>query len=320
MSASFSNSQVADINLRKAIIDVPSSLNANLGSKESQTSHAPSSEGPSVYKGNSSNPVLDKFREGSRYVDEAISRLVNRVLREDIPVAGITRPLAQIVPPTIIEEKEQSPMINSSNTNDSNNNLHKIGAINWVPTNHTSKVAVGLGKYLYVVGTRTNFDYGTYIFYQIVRHTSTNATKMPVAFPSLICGVVISQHPGILLGTDMACKRESSLSLHEKLFAGKHVANLILTSTEKRLPATGDTIIALEDICKDLDKIISTSTMRKLDIEKLIKSLEQAEKIGTSTTTKEADDAQNSNDYVEGNTTASDSDDGDYVSSSDEEE
>ncbi|XP_058775059.1 uncharacterized protein LOC131649306 [Vicia villosa] len=45
--------------------------------------------------------------------------------------------------------------------------LHKIGAANWVPTNHTSTIAVGLGKFIYVVGTKTKFDYGTYIFDQI---------------------------------------------------------------------------------------------------------------------------------------------------------
>ncbi|XP_058751023.1 uncharacterized protein LOC131624045 [Vicia villosa] len=76
--------------------------------------------------------------------------------------------------------------------------LHKIGAANWVPTNHTSTIAVGLGKFIYAVGTKTKFDYGTYIFDQTMRHAGTSATKLPIAFPSLICGIILKQHPGIL--------------------------------------------------------------------------------------------------------------------------
>ncbi|XP_058783926.1 uncharacterized protein LOC131658675 [Vicia villosa] len=42
--------------------------------------------------------------------------------------------------------------------------LHKIGAANWVPTNHKSIVSTVLGKFIYAVGTNAKFDYGTYIF------------------------------------------------------------------------------------------------------------------------------------------------------------
>lgn len=63
--------------------------------------------------------------------------------------------------------------------------------------------------------------------------------------------------------------------------------------------------------------------MRKLDIERLIKSLEQPHTSGTSQETTEACDAQKSDAYVEGNTsdsTDSDGDDDASGSSSDEEE
>ncbi|XP_058784705.1 uncharacterized protein LOC131659548 [Vicia villosa] len=42
--------------------------------------------------------------------------------------------------------------------------LHKIGAANWVPTNHKSTVPTILGRFIYAVGTKAKFDYGTYIF------------------------------------------------------------------------------------------------------------------------------------------------------------
>ncbi|XP_058727599.1 uncharacterized protein LOC131599168 [Vicia villosa] len=80
--------------------------------------------------------------------------------------------------------------------------LHKIGAANWVPTNHTSTIAVGLGRFIYAIGTKTVFDYGTYIFDQTMRHAGTSATKLPIAFPSLICGIILKQYPGILKAKD----------------------------------------------------------------------------------------------------------------------
>ncbi|XP_058774794.1 uncharacterized protein LOC131649066 [Vicia villosa] len=80
--------------------------------------------------------------------------------------------------------------------------LHKIGSANWVPTNHTSTIAVGLGRFIYAIGTKTVFDYGTYIFDQTMRHAGTSATKLPIAFPSLICGIILKQYPGILKAKD----------------------------------------------------------------------------------------------------------------------
>ncbi|XP_050889871.1 uncharacterized protein LOC127095188 [Lathyrus oleraceus] len=92
--------------------------------------------------------------------------------------------------------------------------LHRIGATNWVPTNHTLTIATRLGKFVYVVGTKTNFDFGYYVFEQTLKHVGTCAVKMPISFPSLICGIILSQHPGILNSADVASKRESTPSLN----------------------------------------------------------------------------------------------------------
>ena len=32
--------------------------------------------------------------------------------------------------------------------------LHRIGAANWVPTNHTSTISIGLGKFIYAIGNQ----------------------------------------------------------------------------------------------------------------------------------------------------------------------
>lgn len=86
--------------------------------------------------------------------------------------------------------------------------LHRIGAANWVPTNHTSNIATGLGKFIYIVGTKSNFDFGSLIFGQNMKHAASYAVKMSIAFPSLICRVILSQHPIILINYDSTCKMD----------------------------------------------------------------------------------------------------------------
>ncbi|XP_050914639.1 uncharacterized protein LOC127129517 [Lathyrus oleraceus] len=100
--------------------------------------------------------------------------------------------------------------------------LHIIGASNWVPTNHTSNIAVGLGKFIYIAGTKSNFNFGAYLFDQTMKHDSSYTAKMPIAFTSLICGVIMSQHPNILIYFDSTIKRDPPLSLQYRLFTGKH--------------------------------------------------------------------------------------------------
>ena len=84
--------------------------------------------------------------------------------------------------------------------------LHKIGVANWVPTNHKSTISTGLGRFIYAVGTRTNFDYGNYIFDQTMKHAESCAIKGPITFPSLLCGIIIDQYPDILVEKDSVQK------------------------------------------------------------------------------------------------------------------
>src|SRR4051812_34625948 len=147
--------------------------------------------------------------------------------------------------------------------------LHKIGAANWVPTNHTSTIAVGLGRFIYAVGTKTKFDYGTYIFDQTMRHAGTSATKLPIAFPSLICGIILKQHPGILKSKDTVCKRETALSFHYKLLQRSDDKTSAGTSHPRKSVTKALLIAELKETCQELEN-------RKLKLENLIHSLEQS--------------------------------------------
>ncbi|XP_050890138.1 uncharacterized protein LOC127095501 [Lathyrus oleraceus] len=110
--------------------------------------------------------------------------------------------------------------------------LHKIGGANWVPTNHKSTVAIMLGKFIYVVGTKAKFDYGSYIFDQTLKHAGSFNVKGPIAFPSLICGIVLNQFPNILTENDSVKKRDNPMSFNHKLFLGTHVPDIVMTSGE----------------------------------------------------------------------------------------
>lgn len=90
------------------------------------------------------------------------------------------------------------------------------------------------------MGTKTPFDYGSYVFDQMIKHDATSAIKLPISFPSLICGLILNKHPRILASTYVACKRDSALSLHYKLFAGKHVPDIVMTSVEQKIPTKAD--------------------------------------------------------------------------------
>ncbi|KAH1193289.1 hypothetical protein GmHk_19G054366 [Glycine max] len=161
--------------------------------------------------------------------------------------------------------------------------LHRIGAANWVSTNHTSTVATGLGKFLYAVGTKSKFNFGNYIFDQTVKHSESFAVKLPIAFPTVLCGIMLSQHPNMLNYTDSVMKRESPLSLHYKLFEGTHVPDIVSTSvsTSGKAAASGavskDALIAeLKDTCKVLEATIKATTEKKMELELLIKRLSES--------------------------------------------
>ncbi|XP_050885341.1 uncharacterized protein LOC127090059 [Lathyrus oleraceus] len=154
--------------------------------------------------------------------------------------------------------------------------LHKIGAANWVPTNHISNIANTLGRFIFVVGTKVNFDYGIFMFEQIIKHATTNVVKLPIAFPSMICGIILNQHPGILCSNDLPSRRKPALSVHYKLFEGSHVEDIVLTSAMKRPASKVGAIAELKETCKELGEGIRIATARRKSLEALIVSLEQA--------------------------------------------
>jgi hypothetical protein len=156
--------------------------------------------------------------------------------------------------------------------------LNRIGAVNWVPTSHTSTIATGLAKFIYAIGTGANVDYGSLIFDQVVEHGKSWAIKLAVSFPSLICEIILDQHPNILLPEDVPCKRESPMTLSYKLFEGKHAADITVlpkkTTPVENIASTSMTrktmIISMEAAVRALDE-------QKFELQKVISALKKEE-------------------------------------------
>ncbi|XP_050896231.1 uncharacterized protein LOC127102965 [Lathyrus oleraceus] len=155
--------------------------------------------------------------------------------------------------------------------------LHKIRAANWVPTNHISTISNTLGRFIFAVGTKVKFDYGRYMFDQIIKHATTTAVELPIAFPSMICGIILNQHPGILCSNNLPSRRKPALSVHYKLFEGSHVEDIVMTSAMRRPVSKVGAIVELKETCKELGEGIRVAIARKQSLEALIESLEQAE-------------------------------------------
>lgn len=155
--------------------------------------------------------------------------------------------------------------------------LHKIGSANWVPTNHISTISITLGRIIHAIGTKINYNFGKFVFDQTIKHASTNAVKLPIAFPSIICGIILSQQPGILSTSDIPSRRKTPISIHYKLFEGSHVNDVVMTSARTEPASQGSLINQLKDTCKELEEGMKVAKARKEALEALICSLEKEE-------------------------------------------
>lgn len=112
-----------------------------------------------------------------------------------------------------------------------------------------------------------------------MKRDASFAAKMPIAIPSLICGVILSQHPSFLLSSNSVGKRDPPLSLHYMLFTGKHVLDIVMTYGQKpsRYTTRAGILLDLKDTCKTLDETIKICIERKSNLRILIKALSEKE-------------------------------------------
>ncbi|XP_050878610.1 uncharacterized protein LOC127082415 [Lathyrus oleraceus] len=121
-----------------------------------------------------------------------------------------------------------------------------------------------------------------FMFEQIIKHATTNADKLPIAFPFMICGIILNQHPGILCANDLPSRRKSALSVHYKLFEGNHVEDIVMTSAMKRPISKVGAIAELKETCKELALIASLEQTEGENVEHANVSHEEEAEAHTS--------------------------------------
>ncbi|CAJ2667952.1 unnamed protein product [Trifolium pratense] len=178
--------------------------------------------------------------------------------------------------------------------------LNRIAAHNWVPTTHSGDVAKGLGKFIYAVGTKAKFDY---FFQETLSHALTYAVEKPVALPTLLCNIILEQHPDILRSTDVPCKRKGVLAIEQRLLEGTNVAAGVGTSVQAG-------VLSRKQMIADLTEASRALEARKLKIDRVIEALKAEEA---------AETAEGEPDGQEGlETSGSDDDTDDMLEDSDE--
>ncbi|XP_045792087.1 uncharacterized protein LOC123886855 [Trifolium pratense] len=148
--------------------------------------------------------------------------------------------------------------------------LNRVAAHNWVKTTHSGDVARGLGKFIYVVGTKAKFDYGSYFFHETLSHAMTYIVEKLVAFPTLLCNVILEQHPDILRSTDVPCTRKGKLTIEQRLLEGTNVAVGVGSSVQAGVLSRKQMIADLTEASRALEAI-------KLKIDRVIEALKAEE-------------------------------------------
>ena len=80
---------------------------------------------------------------------------------------------------------------------------------------------------LYQIGIRSTFDYGVFVFNQLVCHVASYAIKLPISLPRLFSNILLSQYPTILGPKDAPGLYPTVLNLNFKLFQGSHVPDIV---------------------------------------------------------------------------------------------
>ncbi|XP_057444352.1 uncharacterized protein LOC130736550 [Lotus japonicus] len=143
--------------------------------------------------------------------------------------------------------------------------LNKIGAANWVATHHTSGVTPQLAKMIYLIGTKSKFDFGTHVFEQTIKHAESYAVKLPIMFPTLLTELIVHQHPDIVRPNEP----------QDMVLA---TAKDIESASGSKLPGSAkkDVLAELISTSKTLEDTIHASIVRKEQVDQLIKLLQGA--------------------------------------------
>ncbi|XP_057432511.1 uncharacterized protein LOC130725284 [Lotus japonicus] len=138
-------------------------------------------------------------------------------------------------------------------------------------------------KLIYKIGTSTNFDFGSFVFEQTLKHADPCAVKLPISFPSLLTEIILQQHPQIIRADEVPVPNGVPITLDQRLFMEPHVIDIVVPFSRTFAPApvsessTKVIIAELMDVSKALQETIRISTARKLKVDALLLKLQEEE-------------------------------------------
>lgn len=113
--------------------------------------------------------------------------------------------------------------------------LHKIGITNWCSSSHKSGLFISLATLIYQIGTQSEFSYGVLVFNLIKHHIGSKALWLPICYPRLICGILLSQKPNLLTPTESIGSPPSLFTIHPRLLQSHHVFDIDITTTTSHI-------------------------------------------------------------------------------------
>ncbi|XP_057441410.1 uncharacterized protein LOC130733294 [Lotus japonicus] len=190
-------------------------------------------------------PESDEFRKvfvraecvvfSPAVISQALGRSVIEFADEEVSLEAIAKELTT----GHVKKWPHKKLLSTGNLNVKYAILNRIGAVNWVPTQHISGVSATLAKLIYKIGKSITFDFGAFDFEQTLKHVDTCVVRLPVSFPSLLTAIILKQHPQILRADEVAMSPGVSITLDKHLFMEPHVLDIALaTSTTSAPPVT----------------------------------------------------------------------------------
>lgn len=111
-----------------------------------------------------------------------------------------------------------------------------------------------------------------------MKHAESFAIKIPIAFPCMLFGIILKQHPNIMNQGDVKKKKAMPLNFDRKMFIRIHISDIMAPQVQdggRNYPliskaTKNNMLIQLIEVSKALQDTINATTARKEKIDALI--------------------------------------------------
>lgn len=173
--------------------------------------------------------------------------------------------------------------------------LHKILIRNLFPSGHKTSVNKPMGVVLYKIGKKRPINFGELVLSMLKEHAEKKPCKKPIVFPSLICGI-ISKKLNVITSEHVYTTAPKNILFNANFFDENYHVNDLPVAVEgkrKKLPKhfildfdsiatklsemSGKVVLELSKEYYHLSKVIGDSTIRRREIEVLLKKIQGAD-------------------------------------------